>query len=67
MLVNKLIIPEFVQRDFDAKKIFYKSCKLLETKSEKIKINQGYDLLKKDFGDEGVVQRAAEEIINSIV
>ena len=67
LLVNKLIIPEFVQRDFDAKKIFYKSCKLLETKSEKIKINKGYDLLKKELGEEGVVQRAAEEIINSII
>ena len=67
LLVNKLIIPEFVQRDFDAKKIFYKSCKLLETKSEKIKINKGYALLKKELGEEGVVQRAAEEIINSIV
>jgi len=67
LLVNKLIIPEFVQRDFDDKKIFYKSCKLLETKSEKIKINKGYALLKKELGEEGVVQRAAEEIINSIV
>jgi len=67
LLVNKLIIPEFVQRDFDAKKIFYKSCKLIETKSEKIKINKGYALLKKELGEEGVVQRAAEEIINSII
>ena len=67
LLVNKLIIPEFVQRDFDSKKIFHKSCKLLETKSEKIKINKGYALLKKELGEEGVVQRAAEEIINSIV
>jgi len=67
LLVNKLIIPEFVQRDFEAKKIFYKSCKLLETKSEKIKINKGYALLKKELGEEGVVQRASEEIINSII
>jgi len=56
-----------VQREFDVKKIFYKSCRILEGKSEKIKINKGYALLKKELGEEGVVQRAAEEIINSIV
>ena len=67
MLVNKLIIPEFVQKEFDEKKIFYKSCKILERKSEKIKIKQGYAFLKKELGEEGVVQRAAKEIINSII
>ena len=67
LLVNKLIIPEFVQRDFDEKKIFYKSCRILEGKSEKIKIKKGYAFLKKELGEEGVVQRAAKEIINSIV
>ena len=29
LLVNKLIIPEFVQRAFAEKKIFYKSCRIL--------------------------------------
>ena len=67
LLVNKLIIPEFVQRDFDEKKIFYKSCRILEKKSEKIKIQQGYSLLKKELGEKGVVDRAAKEIINSII
>ena len=67
LLVNKLIIPEFVQREFDEKKIFYKSCRILEEKSEKIKIKKGYAFLKKELGEEGVVQRAAKEIINSII
>ena len=67
MLVNKLIIPEFVQKDFNEKKIFYKSCRILEGKSEKIKIKNGYAFLKKELGEEGVVHRAAEEIINSII
>ena len=67
LLVNKLIIPEFVQREFDEKKIFYKSCRILEGKSEKIKIKKGYAFLKKELGEEGVVQRAAKEIINSII
>ena len=67
MLINKLIIPEFVQKEFDENKIFYKSCKILEGKSEKIKIKKGYAFLKKELGEEGVVQRAAKEIINSII
>ncbi|MDC3019531.1 lipid-A-disaccharide synthase [Prochlorococcus sp. AH-736-E15] len=67
LLVNRLIIPEFVQRDFDEKKIFYKSCKMLEGKAEKIKIKKGYAFLKKELGEEGVVQRAAKEIIDSII
>ena len=67
MLVNKLIIPEFLQRDFSVKKIFYKSSRILEGKSEKIKIKKGYALLKKELGEEGVVQRTAKDIINSII
>ncbi len=67
LIVNKLIIPEFVQRDFDEKKIFYKSCRIIEEKSEKTKIKKGYAFLKKELGEEGVVQRAAEDIINSII
>ncbi len=67
LLVNKLIIPEFVQKEFDEKKIFYKSCRILEGKSEKIKIKKGYAFLKKELGEEGVVKRAAKEIINSII
>jgi len=67
LLANKPIVPEFVQRDFDDKKIFNKSCRVLEGKSEKIKIKKGYAFLKKELGEEGVVQRAAKEIINSII
>ena len=67
LLVKKLIIPEFVQNEFNEKKIFCKSCSILEGKSEKIKIKKGYAFLKKELGEEGVVQRAAKEIINSII
>ena len=67
LLVNKFIVPEFVQGKFDDKKIFYKSCRILERNSEKIKIKKGYAFLKKELGKEGVVQRTAKEIINSII
>ncbi len=67
LLVKKLIIPEFVQKDFDDKKIFYKACMLLDQRSEKIKIQKGYSLLKEELGEAGVVERTAKLIIDSIV
>jgi len=67
LLMKRFIIPEFVQKNFNEKKIFYKACKLLDLKSEKTKIKKGYILLKKELGEEGVVDRAAKEIINSII
>ena len=67
LLVKKFIIPEFVQKNFNEKKIFYKACKLLDLTSEKAKIKKGYTLLKKELGDKGVVERAAKEIIDSII
>ena len=67
LLVKKFLIPEFVQKNFNEKKIFYKACRLLDLTSEKVKIKKGYTLLKKELGEEGVVDRAAKEIINSII
>ena len=67
LLVKKLIIPEFVQKSFNENKIFDKACRLIDLKSEKEKINRGYTLLRKELGQEGVVDRAAKEIINSII
>ena len=66
LLMKKLIVPEFVQKEFNVNSVFRKSCKLIEKSNEKIKIRQGYRLLKKNLGDEGVAKRAAKEIINSI-
>ena len=65
--VNIHLNNHFVQKEFDEKKIFYKSCRLLDGKSEKMKIKKGYAFLKKELGEKGVVQRAAKEIINSII
>ena len=67
LLVKKLIIPEYVQKDFEDKKIFFKACELLDKTSEKTKIKKGYFLLKKELGEKGVLERAAKEIINSII
>ena len=67
LLVKKFIIPEFVQKNFNEKKIFNKACRLIDLTTEKAKIRKGYTLLKKELGEEGVVDRAAKEIINSII
>ena len=67
LLMKRLIVPEFVQKEFNVNSVFRKSCKLLEKNNEKIKIKQGYKLLKKNLGDEGVAKRAAKEILNSII
>jgi len=67
LLMKKYVIPEFVQKNFNEKKIFHKACRLLDLTSEKAKIKKGYALLKKELGEEGVVDRAAKEIINSII
>ena len=65
--MRKFIIPEFVQKNFNEKKIFHKACRLLDLTSEKAKIKKGYSLLKQELGEAGVVDRAARDIIDSII
>ena len=67
LLMKRQIVPEFVQKEFNVNSVFRKSCKLLDKNNEKIKIKQGYKLLKKNLGYEGVAKRAAMEILNSII
>ena len=47
--------------------MYKKACQIMDRKSEKLKILAGYELLKKELGEKGVVKRAAEEIIDSII
>ena len=66
LLIKKSVIPEFVQKEFVSEKIFKKSCQLIENKKQIEKIKNGYHLLKRELGEEGGVNRAAEEILKSI-
>ena len=66
LLVKKLVVPEYLQSDFEVNKVFKKSCQLISKKNEKIKIKKGYKLLRNQLGNNGAVKRAACEIINSI-
>ena len=67
LLMKKFIIPEYIQKDFDEKKIFLRACRIIDRTTEKTKIKKGYSLLKRELGERGVVERAAKEIINSLV
>ena len=67
LLMKKLIVPEFVQKNFEADKIFKKSCQIIDQKNNKINMKKGYSLLKKELGQAGVVDRAANEILNSLI
>ena len=67
LLMKKRIVPEFIQKDFEVDKIYKKSCQIIERRNDKIKMKAGYSLLKKELGENGVVNRAATEILNSFV
>ena len=66
LLMRKLIVPEFVQKDFEVNRIFKKSSQIMDKQNQKIKIKNGYVALRKILGDKGVVQRAACEILDSL-
>ena len=67
LLMRKLIVPEFVQKDFEVNRIFKKSSQIMDKQNQKNKIKNGYKSLKKILGDKGVVQRAACEILDSLL
>tara|TARA_Y100001978_G_scaffold77044_1_gene69180 strand:+ start:494 stop:1672 length:1179 start_codon:yes stop_codon:yes gene_type:complete len=66
LLMRKLIVPEFVQKDFEVNRIFRKSSQIMDKQNQKIKIKNGYEALRKILGNKGVVQRAACEILDSL-
>ena len=66
LLMRKLIVPEFVQKDFEVHRILKKSYQIIDKQNQKIKIQNGYKSLRKILGDKGVVQRAACEILDSL-
>jgi len=67
LLMKKLIVPEFIQKDFQVDRIYKKSIQIMDKQNQKIKIKNGYKSLKKILGDKGVVQRAACEILDSLI
>ena len=67
LLLNKMLIPEFIQEDFKAEKIFNESLKILDDNSTKEYIMLGYDRLKDKLGKPGVTDRASKDILDLLV
>jgi len=67
LLLNKMLIPEFIQEDFKAEKIFNAALKILEDNSTKDDIILGYERLKDKLGKPGVTDRASKDILDLLV
>ena len=67
LLLNKMLIPEFIQEDFKADKIFNAALKILEDNSTKEDIKLGYERLKDKLGKPGVIDRASKDILDLLV
>ncbi len=67
LLLNKMLIPEFIQEDFQADKIFNEAIKIIEDSSTKEGIMLGYKKLKDKLGKPGVTDRASNDILDLFV
>ena len=67
LLLNKMLIPEFIQEDFKADKIFNAALKILEDNSTKEDIKLGYERLKYKSGKPGVTDRASKDILDLLI
>ena len=67
LLLNKMLIPEFIQEDFKADKIFNAALKILEDNSTKEDIKLGYERLKDKLGKPGVTDRASKDILDLLL
>ena len=66
LLLNKMLIPEFVQEDFKSEKIFNAALRILEDNSSKENIILGYKRLKDKLGKPGVTDRASKDILDML-
>ena len=64
LLLNKMLIPEFIQEDFKVEKIFNAALSILEDNSTKEEIKLGYERLKDKLGKPGVTDRASKDILD---
>ncbi len=62
-----MLVPEFIQEDFKAEKIFNAALKIIEDSSTKEDIMVGYKRLKDKLGKPGVTDRASKDILDLIV
>ncbi len=67
LLLNKMLIPELIQEDFNAEEIFNAALNILEDNSKKEEIMLGYKSLKDKLGKQGVTERASKYILDLLV
>ena len=67
LLLNEMLIPEFIQEDFKAEKIFKSALKIIEESSAKEDIIFGYKRLKDKLGKPGVTDRASKDILDLLL
>ena len=67
LLLNQMLIPEFIQEDFKAEKIFHSALTILEDISTRQDMINGYQRLKDKLGKPGVTDRASEDILDLVV
>tara|TARA_B100000965_G_scaffold314919_1_gene275070 strand:+ start:156 stop:1331 length:1176 start_codon:yes stop_codon:yes gene_type:complete len=67
LILNKMLIPEFIQEDFKAEKVFKSALKILEDVSMREEMMLGYKSLKDKLGKPGVTDRASKDILDLLV
>ena len=64
LLLNKMLIPEFIQENFNAEKIYNSALEILEDVSTRKDMMHGYKSLKDKLGKPGVTDRASKDILD---
>ena len=67
LLLNTMLVPEFIQEDFKAEQIFNSALKILEDVKIRQDIMIGYDRLKDKLGKPGVTDRASTDILDLLM
>ena len=67
LLLNEMLIPEFIQEDFKTEKIFNSALQILEDLSTREEIISGYKRLRDKLGKPGVTDRASRDILDLAV
>ena len=67
LLLDKMLIPEFIQEDFKVEKILNAALEILENNSTKEDIILGYKRLKDKLGKPGVTDRASKDILDLLL
>ncbi len=67
LLLDEMLIPEFIQEDFKTEKIFNSALQILEDLSTREEIISGYKRLRDKLGKPGVTDRASRDILDLAV